>query len=244
MQGVQLETPSRIWRRIQEAENEEMPSLPSIPVFEDSQVNESEFESQDPNESEDLLPVHSTPAMPSSHGPTRSTIRPPSSTSSTARFASSIASRSITTKSALSVSRRSSSRKQDGESFDVSIIPSIPNVSKGEAESDMDMDVDEVVQRPKKVNISNPPPEDEDLQDLSLSEALEPVSRRNSPRPSYAPTPRKDYDYSISLRSEPKPSPFDKMRNVSFRKPVARTRTPSLSRTTPSPESSPGHSTP
>jgi chromosome segregation ATPase len=40
------------------------------------------------------------------------------------------------------------------------------------------------------------------------------------------------------------PSPFNKFRNVSFRKPLARTRTPSLSRTTPSPDSSSANSTP
>ena len=40
------------------------------------------------------------------------------------------------------------------------------------------------------------------------------------------------------------PSPFDKFRNVALRKPLARARTPSLSRTTPSPISSPPNSTP
>ncbi|KAH9927002.1 uncharacterized protein B0H18DRAFT_306413 [Fomitopsis serialis] len=57
-------------------------------------------------------------------------------------------------------------------------------------------------------------------------------------------TPQKKYDYSVSLRSEKKPSPFDKMRNVSFRRPLSRTRTPSLTRTTPSPSSMSSTSTP
>ncbi|TFK53458.1 hypothetical protein OE88DRAFT_1676650 [Heliocybe sulcata] len=241
MQAMQLETPSRIWRRIQEAENQEMPSLPSMPVFEDSQADGTESEDQDPSESGDFLPVHSTPAVASSHGPTRSTVRPPSSTLSTARFASSIASRSVNGKSALSISRASASRKQDTESFDVSVIPSLPNASREEAGSDSGKDEEDVVEM---LSRSVKPPEDDSMQDLALSGSLESVSRSNSPRPAYAATAKKNYDYSISLRTEPKPSPLDKMRNVSFRKPVTRTRTPSLSRTTPSPESSPGNSTP
>ena len=40
------------------------------------------------------------------------------------------------------------------------------------------------------------------------------------------------------------PSPFKKFRNVSIRRPLARARTPSLSRTTPSPDSSDANSTP
>ncbi|EPQ56284.1 hypothetical protein GLOTRDRAFT_115600 [Gloeophyllum trabeum ATCC 11539] len=249
MQGVQLETPSRIWRRIQAVENEEMPSLPSLPVFEDSAASDSQSESQDDaNDSGDFLPIHSTPAVSSVHGATRSTIRPPSSTSSTQRFANSIASRSTATKSALSVSRASSSHRQDQDSFDVSIIPSIPNVTREAAERDMEEE--DVAERHRnfKSGAATSNAEEDELQDLSLSDALEPVSRSNSPRPTHAPsgkpTPKKNYDYSVSLRSEPKPSPFDKLKNVSFRRPAARTRTPSLSRTTPSPESSPSNSTP
>ncbi|KAJ7617438.1 hypothetical protein DFH06DRAFT_1364428 [Mycena polygramma] len=89
-----------------------------------------------------------------------------------------------------------------------------------------------------------PPAEDEESEDeeggpdLSLTDALGSVSRTSSPQRDEA-TPKKNYDYSVSLRSEPKPSPFDKSRNVALRRPPARTRTPSLSRTTSSPASSP-----
>ncbi|KAG1734078.1 uncharacterized protein EDB91DRAFT_620776 [Suillus paluster] len=83
---------------------------------------------------------------------------------------------------------------------------------------------------------------------MSLEDALQSLSRSSSPFhpdiPLEGPTPRKKYDYSISLRSEVQRTPFDKYRNVALRKPLARTRTPSLSRTTPSPVSSPPNSTP
>ncbi|OJT11389.1 hypothetical protein TRAPUB_12084 [Trametes pubescens] len=82
--------------------------------------------------------------------------------------------------------------------------------------------------------------------DFDLSDALQSVSRSNSPVSGDRETPRRksEYDYSISLRSEPQASPFDKLRNISFRRPLSRTRTPSLSRTTSSPASSTSNSTP
>src|ERR1700742_3665133 len=100
---VLLETPSRIWRRIEAVEGRDMPSLPSLPGF-DSSAESNRITEEDDGEllnqiSEELdqgdesLPIHSTPA--SSHMHTAaSTIRIPTSTSSTARFATSIASRS------------------------------------------------------------------------------------------------------------------------------------------------------
>ncbi|KAF8261523.1 hypothetical protein EI94DRAFT_1810185, partial [Lactarius quietus] len=174
-----------------------------------------------------LPPIQSPPYPPPA-------VRLQSSTPSTARFAQSIASRASRSGSAFSSSAGSSSKvsqptstQRTDISFDeISAIPPYPppsRVALGEAE----------------IN------EDGFDEDLSLAEALQPLSHTGSPFP-----PEEDghsnslkYNYSVSLRSEPKPSPFDKMRNVSFRKPIQRTRTPSLTRTLSS-SSSPSNSTP
>ncbi|KAI0954730.1 hypothetical protein AcW1_006527 [Taiwanofungus camphoratus] len=246
--AAMLETPSRVWRRIEAAEGREMPSLPSLPAFDDS-VDE-EFESTD--ETSDSIhdsppahsPIHSTPAL-SSHTVT-STIRAPSSTSSTARFAHSIASRS--TKSALSVSRGSAAKQTHEESFDLSAIPSLPDARIHDGGDSDIRSSDQETEDSSHADVY--PPSDfgdgvGDLDgDLDISDALQSVSRPNSPGVNDASTPQKKYDYSVSLRSEKQASPFDKMRHVSFRRPLSRTRTPSLSRTTPSPSSSSSHSTP
>ncbi|KAJ1306731.1 hypothetical protein OPQ81_007719 [Rhizoctonia solani] len=65
--AYRLETPSRIWARIEEAQDEELPSLPSMPAYEDSAF---------PDESEAVSIQHSyypTPSKaktPSSYTPT------------------------------------------------------------------------------------------------------------------------------------------------------------------------------
>src|ERR1700733_10930673 len=80
---VLLETPSRVWRRIDAAEGADMPSLPSLPTFDDSAQNSSEegsvlsnhldnhkthnlstvySESDEDEPVGDVEPVHSTPA--------------------------------------------------------------------------------------------------------------------------------------------------------------------------------------
>ncbi|KAI6164552.1 hypothetical protein EDD17DRAFT_1755066 [Pisolithus thermaeus] len=220
-----LETPSRIWRRIQD--EQEPSSLPSLPGFEHSMVPETTSD-QSSSEDDNLeLPVHSTPVALSSHTATTITAKLHSSTSSTARFATSVASRSVSAKSSASqayIRKPQDTRHPEEEPFSQS-ANSVPEVYL-------------------------PPAEAADGEDMSLVDALESISRSSSPLPPDFPTeeqtPKKGlkYDYSISLRSEPKPSPFDKYRNVAFRKPLARARTPSLSRTTPSPVSSPPNSTP
>ncbi len=202
-----LETPSRVWRRIQEDQDLDMPSLPSIPAFEDSAAPLSLADES--SQEEDMLlaspPMHSTPAMLSRAG---STIRAPSSTSSTARFAQSIASRS--SKSSLSVSRGVNSRFPADDSFDVSPIPkvSIDRDDSGEIEiRSSDQDTESSVPE-----VYLPPPLDDNLDpDLDLSDALQSVSRSNSPGLDDGQTPRKksDYDYSVSLRSEPNVSHLD-----------------------------------
>ncbi|KAI6041341.1 hypothetical protein EDC04DRAFT_2893316 [Pisolithus marmoratus] len=235
-----LETPSRIWRRIQD--EQEPPSLPSLPGFEHSMAPETTSDHSSSEDSNLVLPVHSTPVSLSSHT-TATTAKLHSSTSSTARFATSVASRSVSAKSSASQAYI----KYPQESFDVSAITSLPHNSEDSAPPDEGLLSQRVNSIPE---IYLPPVEADDGEDMSLVDALESVSRSSSPLPpdfpAEEPTPKKGlkYDYSVSLRTEPKPSPFDKYRNVAFRKPVARTRTPSLSRTTPSPVSSPPNSTP
>lgn len=270
---VLLETPSRVWRRIDAAEGADMPSLPSLPAFDDSAQNSSEegsvlsnhldnhklhnlstvYSESDEDEPAGDVPVHSTPAPQGlsaftgtgslgtgSRFGTRNAV--PSSTSSTARFASSIASRSMNGNAgrsgshhhALSSLSRGTSASavrggELGESFDVSTIPSIrAGGEEGEVEEVLDDggqgDEDDEGRthslRRSKDSVPDmylPPADDEErVQDLSLTEALESVSRASSPfplddGPEFAQeyeigeaTPKKKYDYSVSLRSEPK----------------------------------------
>ncbi|KAG6334363.1 hypothetical protein ID866_4724 [Astraeus odoratus] len=234
------ETPSRIWRRIQD--EREPSSLPSLPEFEHSVAPETVSEQTSTEDDNEFLPVHSTPVGVPSHTAT-STVKLHSSTSSTARFATSIASRSVSAKS--SVSQTYSRHPQD--SFDVSAIMSLPQDSGENA----DLDDEPFSKSGNSVPEAYLPPMDAgDAEDMSLVDALESLSRSSSPLPpdfpAEGPTPKKGlkYDYSVSLRSEPKPSPFDKYRNVALRRPLTRVRTPSLSRTTSSPASSPPNSTP
>ena len=207
-----LETPSRVWRRIQVDQEQDMPSLPSLPVFEDSAAPSSVAESDHESSEDDMQiasPIHSTPHV-LSH--ITSTVRVPSTTSSTARFAHSLASRS--SKSSLSVSRGLSatarmSVEHAEDSFDVSSIPSLPVRRDDSAELDIrssDQDTHSSVPE----DYLPPPIEDIVDADLDLSDALQSISRSNSPaledRDNIGETPRKksDYDFSMSLRSEPK----------------------------------------
>ncbi|KAF5373341.1 hypothetical protein D9615_007388 [Tricholomella constricta] len=255
--AAMLETPSRVWRRIEAIEDRDMPSLPSLPGFEDSEDPDHDELSEFDEDLNDIsTPMHSTPAPTSAHHTAASTIRPLSSTSSTARFASSIASRSNKSSSqGLASSRGATSKRSHPDSFDISRIPSLPNVS-AEPWSGQYMEEDGTDEEPSKDSVPDvylPPEDDYDYgdgeRDVSLTDALQSVSRSSSPPyPTEAleneATPKKYYEYSVSLKSEPKPSPFDKYRNVAMRKTSARTRTPSLTRTTSSRTTSPAHSTP
>lgn len=212
-----------------------MPSLPSLSAFEDSGENLSESEAESDNrqlstvysepEEEDILPVHSTPG-PISSRTVKSTAHVPSSASSTARFASSIASRSANGRSgshgSASLSRTSSASAVKGrrqESFDISVIPSLPDERDGSEEEAIE---DGNESRGYSLRMSSDsvpdvylPPQEDDVaeQDYSLTEALESVSRASSPfaqdldeqrhAPENDATPKKKYDYSVSLRSEP-----------------------------------------
>jgi hypothetical protein len=208
--AAMLETPSRIWRRIEAIEDRDMPSLPSLPAFGDSDgEDESRNQSLDRNDVEEVeeqlsdmsAPMHSTPAPSSHHA---STVRPASSTSSTSRFANSIA---RTSRSSMG---RSSfrGRQSHPDSFDdISAIPSLPDIhpERGTGYYSEEEESDEFRRSRESVPEVYLPPNDDDEEDVSLTEALESVSRTSSPQRfrQEEPTSKKNYDYSVSLRSEP-----------------------------------------
>ncbi|KDR80779.1 hypothetical protein GALMADRAFT_241215 [Galerina marginata CBS 339.88] len=254
--ATMLETPSRIWRRIEAIEDADMPSLPSLPPFDNSAEAEEISNEASLHENDDQFedefestssPLHSTPA--STQHTLTSANRGPSSTSSTARFAHSIASRSNKSAANMTSSRGMSSRRSQHDSFEVPSLPRIAQIPgtpgyRHETEDDEDEET-----RSSVPDVYLPPEEDEEGdRDFSLTDALQSVSRSSSPpfppQASREATPKKNYDYSVSLKSEPKASPFEKYRNVALRRTNPRTRTPSLSRTSSSSTSSPAHSTP
>ncbi|KAK0202528.1 hypothetical protein DFS33DRAFT_908013 [Desarmillaria ectypa] len=250
MAAMQLETPSRIWRRIEAVEDQDMPSLPSIPGFDDSDGSIEAHTPTDDLSVSDVhvgTPMHSTPALSSHH---TSASCNPSSVSSTSRFAHSFA---PSARSSAATSAPRGTKTNASYSFDVSAIPSLPDVrTEGETGylEEEEEEEEEGVLRQSKDSVPDVylPPDGADggeEQDASISEALQSVSRSSSPfSEQVQPTPKKNYDYVVPLRSEAKPSPLDPYRNISMRRPLARTRTPSLSRTTLSSASSPPNSTP
>ncbi|KAE9397790.1 hypothetical protein BT96DRAFT_883573 [Gymnopus androsaceus JB14] len=243
-----LETPSRIWRRIEAEGSRDMPSLPSVPAFDDSaEISNSsdDPEREQPSFGRMTSPIHSTPAASSHHA---STIRATSSTSSTTRFANSLARSARSSLAHSNVSRAISTRQSYPDSFEISAIPSFPEEERG-GETDDDL-VGSRESAPEEFGSQRQMEEEPDL-DISLTDALESISRTSSP---YHSEPergrslkeRSFVDYEIPLKSSPKSTPFSsKFRHVAMRRPmVERTRTPSLSRTTLSPASSPSNSTP
>lgn len=194
-----LETPSRLWRRIEADEQNDMPSLPELPPFEDTNdLNATTTSEEQPEESHQSAlspasPLQSTPAPPSN----QNTIRLQSSTSSTTRFAQSLASRASRSGSAFSSStgslprhsRASVSIQRSEISFDdVSAIPLYP-------QSDIVASDDAGVEVGRG-----------GLEDMSLAEVLQPPSRGGSPYSSegMGGNGHSKYSYSVSLRSEPK----------------------------------------
>lgn len=199
------ETPSRIWRRIQD--DREPSSLPSLPGFEHSMAPESTSDDTSPAvEENETFPVHSTPVALSSYTATPqgiSTIKLQSSTSSTARFATSIASRSVSAKSSASQTYSKSAQN----SFDVSPITS--HQHDGEQHTDPgDFPPSKSTNSVPEAYL--PPLETDEGEDMSLADALESVSRSSSPISLEPPLQEQSskkgliYDYSVSLRSEPK----------------------------------------
>lgn len=179
-----VETPSRIWRRIEADEQNDVPSLPDLPSFEHSNDVNATTTSEESHHSDfnTSSPIQSTPAPSSA-------IRLQSSTPSTARFAQSIASRASRSGSAFSSSAGSSSKPSNPTastqrteiSFDdISAIPPYPPPNLNEAEINGD-GLDD---------------------DFSLAEALHTGS--HFPPEEDAHSNSLKYNYSVSLRSEPK----------------------------------------
>jgi hypothetical protein len=213
---LEIETPSRIWRRIEAVEDRDMPSLPSLPLFDEDSVDaeiamQNDYDDQFEEDLESISRIHSTP--PSMHHTITSITRHPSSTSSTARFAHSLASRSSKSSVALlnSSSRGMSTRRSQHDSFEV---PSLPRIQPDNVTGHYQEDADEE-SKSSVPDVYLPPPDEEDndldrKSDLSMTNALESVSRTGSPPPispeamEHQETPKKNYDYSISLKSEPK----------------------------------------
>lgn len=208
--AAMLETPSRIWRRIEAVEDRDMPSLPSLPPFDEDSVDAEtalhhDYDDQFQEDLENISSsrIHSTP--PSLHHTITTTTRNLSSTSSTARFAHSIASRSSKSSVALSTTRRT-----QHDSFEV---PSLPRIRPANVTGRYQ---DEEESKSSVPDVYLPPPdEDEDdldrKSDLSMTNALESISLTSSPPFSpeameHQETPKKNYDYSVSLKSEPKVS--------------------------------------
>ncbi|KAF9530371.1 hypothetical protein CPB83DRAFT_850794 [Crepidotus variabilis] len=248
-----LETPSRIWRRIEAIEHRDMPSLPSLPPFEDSAEEEEDDISEEHGDklSRDFMmsAIHSTPTT--THHTATSTL-PGGNTSSTERFANSIASRSNRSSRGFNASPRSQSLKNKTyASFEVPSLPTLgPTVATGPySDQDYDDDDEGVKSKSSVPDIYLPPEEDENGErDFSLTEALESISRESSPPLHFditrEETPKKNQEISASFRSEAKPSPLEKYRNVALRRTNPRARTPSLTRTSSSDASSPPQTTP
>ncbi|KXN84255.1 hypothetical protein AN958_12828 [Leucoagaricus sp. SymC.cos] len=251
--AAMLETPSRVWRRIEAVEGQDMPSLPSVPALSDSEAEPltSRVLPQDSDENTDEdddvpSPRHSTPAGSSQYN---ATIRP-FSANTTPRLANSIGSRRSFT-----LARSIGSQRSKQDSFSIVKMPSLPrtNVTTGNAQdSSSDHDLEEQ-SKSSVPEVYLPPPEDDDEldgEDLSIANALQSVSRSNSPAPFAVDafeddgTPKKNYDFSASVASEPKRSPFDRFQNVVLRRTANRTRTPSLTHTLSSQSTSPTNSTP
>jgi len=195
-----LETPSRVWRRIQDAQHVDMPSLPSLPAIDDitDDVDASLF----PNSGnakrapvdqvdDDLLislPVQSTPTLPSS----RHTYQPPSSRRSSAGQPNSILSQGLHKSTRSTPTVRFADKH---ESFEISAAATTTSDFSGFHLHGRDTDVDDI--NSKFINGLALP--NVDLS-LGLDEALQPAGRSHSPL-------RRDAS-SIGLRSDSRVRPF------------------------------------
>jgi hypothetical protein len=230
-----METPSRILRRIEArtGSGREMPSLPSLPGFEDSMALEPQYENSDETSlalSDASAPLTSTPTTTLLSN-IRSTVhgrphgRAPGSANSTTRFANSVTSRSTRSgkSSAHNSTGFSAGRRSVQASFnDVSLI-----APAREDERSIELSIEDELDLPSmrgmhSMRAPSMPPDFLDEGGLSgdegsLANALESVSSRASTPPiesddlpepdlDIEPTPRKNksYDYSMSIRSAPK----------------------------------------
>ena len=232
MAGLMLETPSRLLRRIDALDDDDMPSLPPVPDFEDDSgiLSSSRISSHSANPrevsnksrssdvlhaSDESLPYQSTPTLPHSQR-TTSTIRPPPSARSSARFAHSLASsRSRSTRSGASQSRSRIGGQFRDDTFDVSEIkPVPPDISTDSDDNYVGAMSLELANSKASIPINYQPQAPSlDEEELDLTEAMEDIGRGDS---SFQPedhssdlSPRKGgkyYDYEVSLQSETKVS--------------------------------------
>jgi hypothetical protein len=144
--AMRLETPSRIWARIESAQDEELPSLPSMPGFEDSAF---------PDESEGVSVQHSA------YYPTPNKQKPPSTFTPTPRP---------------SKIRALSTPLSAGES--TARAPIYPDRSHSASSSNRSR---ELSSDSLPEEYLPPPTEDEEDLSMSLTDALESVSRSGSP---------------------------------------------------------------
>jgi hypothetical protein len=184
-----LETPSRIWRRIEADEQNDLPSLPEVPAFEDSNDVNVTTTSEESHQSNlnPTSPLQSTPAPLSAQTTFR--LQSSASTSSTARFAQSIASRASRSGSAFSSSAGSLSKRS-------------PHTSIQRTEISFD-DVSAIASYSPPNTVGLEDAQDGHEHDMSLEEALQPPG---SPYPLEDMTGHghSKYSYSVSLKSEPK----------------------------------------
>jgi hypothetical protein len=185
-----LETPSRIWRRIEADEQNDLPSLPEVPAFEDSNDVNVTTTSEESHQSNlnPTSPLQSTPAPLSAQTTFR--LQSSGSTSSTARFAQSIASRASRSGSAFSSSTGSLSKRS----------PHAASIQRTEISFD---DVSAIASYLPSNKVGVEDAQDGREHDMSLEEPLQPPG---SPYPLEDMTDREHpkYNYSVSLRSEPK----------------------------------------
>ncbi|KAG8713310.1 hypothetical protein FRC09_018855 [Ceratobasidium sp. 395] len=143
--AMRLETPSRIWARIEQAQDEELPSLPSMPAFEDSAF---------PDETEGISLQHSA------YYPTPNKAKPPSTYTPTPRP---------------NKIRALSTPRSMGESTARPPIQPGGSLSASSNRS-RELSTDSLPEE------YLPPPTEEDVElSLSLTDALESVSRAGSP---------------------------------------------------------------
>lgn len=235
MAELMLETPSRLLRRIDALDDDDMPSLPPVPDFEDDSgiLSSSRVSSHSANPkesshksgssdvlhaSDESLPYQSTPII-SNLQRTASTIRPPPSAKSSARFAQSLASsRSRSTGSSASQSRNGNGRKFRDDTFDVSEIKPVPPDISTDSDDDYAGAVSlELANSRASIPVDyNPQAHSLEEEELDLTEAMEDIGRSHS---SFQPEDRsadvssrkggvRYYDYEVSLKSETHVSSF------------------------------------
>lgn len=207
-----LETPSRIWRRIQAVEGQDMPSLPEVPAFEDSADADPSSSRLLPQESDDTTdeddPLqgisstrHSTPAA----SQYASTLRPFGSANSTPRFVNSFGSRKSFVASP-GIGFRTSPR----DSLGINKLSPLPRIDLAVDVDDNDISGHDLGQESKSSvpDVYLPPPDDEDEEDVSITDALQSVSRTSSPAPFASDafdedeSPKEDSSHSVSVSNK------------------------------------------